>query len=167
MALQLVLTVWALILAVSDARCRKLPNAWLLAGIAVGLVFFVARGSLPFGQGVFEAVLVLVLVLLCFIPFYLAGWMGAGDVKYMAVIGWLGGGEVFFAVFLIGSIIAGLAAVMIQGWPQLWRQLLGSAALDERLSLRIPFGSCLSLALLAVLWLGVPGWLHLLKERLL
>lgn len=165
MAIQVILTFWAATLAASDVRHRKLPNVWLLAGLALGAVVLIARGTMPFGHLVLEGVLALALALACFVPFYLAGWMGAGDVKFLAVIGWLGGFETLFAVFVIGSLIAGIAGIVIRGFPRAWRRLTGGSWLSDRLAMQIPYGACLSLALVSIVWLGRPEWLHVISGR--
>jgi prepilin peptidase CpaA len=165
MVVQVMLTFWAATLAASDVRRRKLPNVWLLAGLALGVVVLVGRGVLPFGHALLEGVLALALALACFVPFYLAGWMGAGDVKFLAVIGWLGGFEILASVFVIGSLIAGVAAVAIRGYPRAWRRLAGGYWLSDRLAMRVPYGACLALAFVAVVWLGHPEWLPAIKGR--
>lgn len=152
LAAQLLLSFWAGALAFADWRHRRLPNAWLLLGLAFGVVHLAVRGTMPFGGSPLDAALASLLALLAFLPLYAAGWMGAGDVKFLAVIGWLGGFPVLAGALLYGSLLAGgLALLLLQpgGLP-------GSRAAGV-LRGRIPYGSCLAAALVPQLW----GWLDL------
>lgn len=152
-----VMSLWAIGLLISDLRWRRLPNLWLALGFAFGGGAFVVTGSMPFGIGLLEAALAFGLALACFVPFFLAGWMGAGDVKFLAVIGWLGGFDVLFFVLLTGSLLAGGMVVMQRLLPAKARCLLTSDRLPPLLQARVPYGACLALALLYRLWSG-PGF---------
>lgn len=88
----------ALLLAavVSDVRRRRIPNALVLYGMALGLAFQAlapaGQGLLQEGsQGVAAALLGGVAGLALFLPFYALRMLGAGDVKLLAMVGvWLG-----------------------------------------------------------------------------
>jgi len=146
------ITLWALGLAANDLRSRRLPNTWLIAGIAFGVVIYVATSSMPLGVGLLEAALAMALALACFVPFYLAGWMGAGDVKFLAVIGWLGGFEVLFAVVLFGSLLAGFVALVLRLLPVWGARIFSGRTLSQVLRARVPYGACLALALVLLVW---------------
>lgn len=75
--------------AIGDLRTRRIPNR-LVAVLAVcGFVFSVAQ--YPMLSGVTRAGGGLMVGLLCWLPFYALGWLGAGDVKLYAAAGaWLG-----------------------------------------------------------------------------
>lgn len=150
LAAQLLLSFWAGALAFADWRHRRLPNAWLVFGFAFGVVHLAVRGAMPFGGSPLDAAVASVAALFCFLPLYAAGWMGAGDVKFLAVIGWLGGFPVLAGALLYGSLLAGgLALLLLQpgGLP--------GVRVAGVLRGRIPYGSCLAVALLPQLW----GWL--------
>lgn len=153
MAAQLALTAWALGLAYEDWRWRRLPNTLLLAGIILGLAHWAAYGAMPLGVSLLEGSVAAAVGLLALLPFYRAGWMGAGDVKFCAVIGLLAGLRILLGVFLIGSIVAGVFALfmLIPGS----QQFASGPELEVRLRNRIPFGVGLSAALIAL----ATGWI--------
>lgn len=160
MAAQLALTVWAIGLAYEDWRRRRLPNVLLLAGLLLGVVHWIAYGTLFLGNSISQGVLAAVVGLLSLLPLYAAGWMGAGDVKFCAVIGWLAGLQILLMVFLIGSILAGSLVLVLQ--VPSCRRFMSGSGLDARLKARIPFGACLAVALIAfgAGWID-PGIFHL------
>lgn len=166
MVAQLVLIVWAGRLAYEDWRRRRISNVLLAAGVVLGLVHWIAYGAMPFGAAISEAGFAAALGLVALFPFYLAGWMGAGDVKLSAVIGWLGGMQVLLVVFVAACIVAGgLAGMLVIPWG---RRFMGGHDLDRRLGARVPFGVGLAVALMvlaagklcpgAISFLVAKGW---------
>lgn len=145
----LALIAWAGGLMFMDCRWRRLPNPLLLSGVFLGLAHWAAYGVMPFGATVLEGVVAASLGMAMLLPFYKAGWMGAGDVKFCAVIGWLGGVKVLLVTLLIGSMVAGLMAILSLLVPSLW-PLASSSGVESRLKSRIPFGAGLALALIAL-----------------
>jgi prepilin peptidase CpaA len=88
----------ALLLAavVSDLHRRRIPNALVLYGMVLGLVF---QAIAPAGHGLLQggglgvaaALLGGLAGLVLFLPFHALRLLGAGDVKLMAMVGvWLG-----------------------------------------------------------------------------
>lgn len=161
------LMLWALVLAYEDWRWRRLPNLVLLAGLVWGAAHCLVHGVSPLGAPPGLAVAAGLSALLLLLPLHLAGWMGAGDVKLMAVIGWLGGFPVLFGVFVLASLLAGLMAVLVL--IPACRPFLADATLDERRQGRIPFGVGVAGGFIAVLagWFdsesvlaGATRWLH-------
>ena len=68
-----------------DFFMRRIPNWLILSALAGGLLL---NGLHGWSQ-MYNSVLGFVLgVALLFVPFAL-GWAGAGDVKYLGVVGWL------------------------------------------------------------------------------
>src|SRR5690625_850361 len=75
-----------------DLYARRVPNSVLLGTLAVAVAW---QGPVLLGWtaatqlGLIEGSLTLVLALVVMLPFYALGWMGAGDIKLMAVLGFL------------------------------------------------------------------------------
>ncbi|MCF7751376.1 prepilin peptidase [Bacillus subtilis subsp. subtilis] len=99
--------------AISDLYARRVSNRWLLCvglGALGGLLWmWVARGA-PF-PGMHLAGVVVGLAAL--LPFYALGWMGAGDVKYFAVLGLLLGAPALLPIWIISSLLAGVHALCV------------------------------------------------------
>ena len=98
-----------------DLVSHRIPNYYLLLGLAIALAIQSASdgwpGALMVGAGFFSGLAV-------FLPFYLMGGMAAGDVKLMAVVGaFLGCGGVLWAaaVTLIAGAGLGIGYLLVQG----------------------------------------------------
>jgi prepilin peptidase CpaA len=97
-----------LIAAITDVRSFKVHNALTLPLLFSGLVYHGVMNGTPGFQSSVGGMLFAFVVLI--LP-YLAGGMGAGDVKLLAGVGtWLGLPTVIY-VFLAASIAAGLYAL--------------------------------------------------------
>ncbi|MDD3528996.1 MAG: A24 family peptidase [Gallionellaceae bacterium] len=143
-----VLIAWAAVLAYHDWRWRRLPN-WLLAfGALIGAIHWAAHGVMPYGAPPLDGLLAALLALVVLWPAYRLGWMGAGDVKFLATIGWLGGHQVLLTVFLAGALVGGLLALAILA-PSL-ANLFAGAELSARLRRRVPYGAALATVLIAL-----------------
>ena len=110
---RLLLIVWATAAAGFDARHHRLPNWLTLGGLAAGAVYALVRGTSLLGGDPLYALLSAAIGFLALFPAYLAGWMGAGDVKLYAAMGMLGGGKVLLPALLVGSLISGLGALAL------------------------------------------------------
>lgn len=101
---------WALFGAGSDLYDRRLPNTLNALGLLLALGCFAGSGvacnQASFGQCLVGGVV----GLLALLPFWFFRLMGAGDVKFFAVMGTLGGVWILPPVFLIGSLIAAVLA---------------------------------------------------------
>ncbi|MBI5606331.1 MAG: prepilin peptidase [Deltaproteobacteria bacterium] len=101
----------ALILAViNDLNSQKIPNRLTYPTMALSLIYWTGyngwSGFLFSLAGILTGLAVLIV-------FYLAGGMGAGDVKLMAAVGgWLGPQGVFWA-FLYTGIFGGVYALIL------------------------------------------------------
>jgi prepilin peptidase CpaA len=67
-----------------DARRRRIPNGLTLCGFAAALAFATLAGGV---HGILGAVAGALTGAALLLPFYLAGGLGAGDVKLMGVVG--------------------------------------------------------------------------------
>ncbi|MDE3075412.1 MAG: prepilin peptidase [Chloroflexota bacterium] len=160
MILTIVLTAAAGWAAYTDIRRRRISNRLTfgvaLLALALHLLFGGPAGLLVGLEGWLAGVALLA------VPFAL-GWMGAGDVKLLAVFGALGGPEFVIRTALLGGIAGGVVAVFFLAregrlWPVLRflpvyiRHPLGS--LTPR---RMPFGPALAVGAAAsvVLMRGV------------
>lgn len=112
------LGIWA---TAADLRTRRIPNGLTFGAAAVAFAFFLATGGIP----AFTASLAgWGLGLALFMPFFLLGGMGAGDVKLLAAFGaWLGPWQVVWTA-LYGAVAGGVLAVALA---------LGSGYLREAL----------------------------------
>ena len=107
---ELTLTLTIGLASWSDWRERKIYNRLLLPAFMLALVFnswdrgLSGLSATLMGAGVGMALLI--------IPFVMGG-MGAGDVKFLAVIGAFGGVDFVIKSFLYGAIIGGLIAAVL------------------------------------------------------
>jgi prepilin peptidase CpaA len=93
-----------------DIRWRRIPNILTFGAAAAGLVFHVAADGLHgagFSAGGWATGLVL------FLPWFVLGGMGAGDVKLVAALGaWLGAATTLW-VALYSAIAGGVLALIV------------------------------------------------------
>lgn len=91
-----------------DGRQLRVPNWLTFPMVLTGLAFNVCvDGWAGLGGGL----LGMVVGLLCLLPLYSVGGMGAGDVKLMAGVGaWLGWKTTLYA-FCVSTIVGGVLAV--------------------------------------------------------
>jgi len=106
-----VFTTLLAVAAVSDLRTRRIPNELVALLAVIGLICAVLVAPGGFRNGVSGGVGVLVGFGL-WLPFYLMGWLGAGDVKLFAASGaWLGPALTLDAA-ITAALIGGLLAVV-------------------------------------------------------
>jgi len=104
-----------------DLRTRRIPNALTLSAPALAVVWFLSTSG---AGGALSALYGWFVGLAIFLPFYLLGGMGAGDVKLMAALGaWLGPALVFWSA-LYAAIAGGVLAVVIATYGGYLRQAL-------------------------------------------
>jgi prepilin peptidase CpaA len=99
-----------LIACVTDLRSRRIPNVLTFGAAALALVFHGIVSGLP---GVQSAGLGWLAGVAVFLPFFLLGGMGGGDVKLLAALGaWMGPGDAFWLA-IYASIAGGVMAVVV------------------------------------------------------
>jgi prepilin peptidase CpaA len=102
--------VSAIIGAFFDIRTRRIPN-WLTGpSILAGLVLHLMLGG---WHSMATAALAGLLGGFAFLIFYLAGGMGAGDVKLMTAVGCLGGLSYLAETLIATALMGGLFALIL------------------------------------------------------
>jgi prepilin peptidase CpaA len=123
---EIVVTAVVLIACVTDLRSRRIPNLLTFGAALAGILFALATSGLAGGLVGGAGWLVGLSV---FLPVFLLGGMGAGDVKLMAALGaWLGPHEVLW-VALYGAIAGGIFAVGVALRPGYARTLFDNVRL--------------------------------------
>lgn len=139
-----------LAVAVVDHRHRIIPNAFVLAGLAVAFAGVPWAGNLSISESVLGALFgggSFALIRLAYRRLRGKEGMGAGDVKLSALIGAALGFESWLRAVMLGSVGGVLAG--------LYLIRAGRAGADTRL----PYGSYLSIAAIAVELWGAFSWL--------
>lgn len=102
--------LFALGACVSDLRTRHIPNALTFGGAALGLLYAIYSAG---AGGLLGALGGWATGLAVFLPFFLLGGLGAGDVKLMACLGaWVGAADTVW-VALYAAVIGGVMAVVV------------------------------------------------------
>jgi len=152
--------------AYGDVRTRRIPNLVVMAVGLPGIVFSVAFASV--GPGLLRSLEGFGVGLLLWLPFYIAGWLGAGDVKLFAAAGlWLGPLRTVEAA-VIAAVVGGLLAVVWMVVSYGMRRsastlslavslpsILATTPSPERPRRTLPYGVALALGALSAGWL--PG----------
>ena len=115
----LVLTLVVVVAAVTDLRWRRIPNWITVSGAALGLVLHLVQGGL---SGALLSLAGAALGFAIFIAFYVAGGMGAGDVKLFSAVGALTGPSAMVIIFVFTGLLGGVAAVGAAIWHKRVRQ---------------------------------------------
>jgi len=105
------LALWALVIAATDVRQLRVPNSLLLLVLVPALLVQLINGSGVLGIGHADAALGFAAGLGLGLPGYTLRQFGAGDVKYMAVLGLLCGPRGVLAIVLLAALVLGVMAV--------------------------------------------------------
>jgi prepilin peptidase CpaA len=152
---------------VYDIRTARIPNVLTFGAAAAGVVYHSATG----GQGgLLGSTSGWIVGVLLFIPVFLLGGMGAGDVKLLAALGaWLGPWQSVW-VALFSGIAGGALAVVValqQGYLRtaarnIWLLLmhwrvaglkpLPQLTLETSNAPRLPYAIPITVGLLVTLW---------------
>jgi prepilin peptidase CpaA len=104
------LLAFVAVAAVVDMRTKRIPNWLTISAVALALVLNVARqggyGALASGAGMLTG-------LAAFLPFYLAGGFGAGDIKAMGAVGAFLGPKGVLVASAWTLVVGGLCALAV------------------------------------------------------
>jgi prepilin peptidase CpaA len=96
-----------------DVRTRRVPNGLLLIALGLGGCWFLWSGIPDASFGIDDALRGLAIGLMAMLPFHVVGVMGAGDVKFFAVLGFLLGWHLLLPIWIVGSLLCGLHAIVV------------------------------------------------------
>ncbi|WP_084197173.1 prepilin peptidase [Solimonas soli] len=114
MIVALLLSVWAAAIAGFDWWRRKVPNAALVLTLVPASLALVFQGQGLLGQRWQDSLLGMAIAFALALPGYLRRGLGAGDVKFAAVLGLLLGTARSFEMLLGAAILMGcVAGVML------------------------------------------------------
>lgn len=109
----LILAAWI------DGKELKVPNWITFPMVLSGLVYSTCVGGF---DGFIAGILGMCCGLLCLLPLYSVGGMGAGDVKLMAGIGAWCGWKVTFYAFCVSTVVGAIMAVIMVAWTGAWKK---------------------------------------------
>lgn len=157
---------WALAIAWSDWRERRIPNLLSLGGWLVGVCVMVLSGRSLLGAEPSSALLAAGGALLVTLPGYLTRRLGAGDVKFLVATGLLSSWPLTLVCFTVGTLLGAAVGLLSQRRQQLFLLLpprlqrpgsrLALWAARTPAARHIPLGTCLSAGLIVAL-LAVPA----------
>ena len=121
-----VLLLWLIAAAAMDMRIRKVRNWMVLLGLASGATALFS-GVQPFRVEPWDGLAGMLAAFAVLLPFYALRWMGAGDVKFAAVMGlWFGFSPYLLLIWIGGSLLAGLHGLVVLAWRGLQRSSYGA-----------------------------------------
>lgn len=173
-----ILFVLLLTAAITDYRTHRIPNGLVLSGALFGVIYNIAVPPAAHANWLWPF-LGLGLGFIVFLPLYLLGVMGAGDVKLMAMVGAIIGPLDTVWVLLYSMVVGGVLSIVLvlaRGTAtRLWRNLrtlfqLGFVNLlngvrpdlhiDDRLSAgKLPYGVAIAIGTIGYLTLHQLGFL--------
>lgn len=115
------LTGFVAIAAFHDIRTRRIPNFLIVTGLCTSLLYQTFSG---YGYGFSFWGIGLVVGFLCFLPLYVTGAMGAGDVKLMALVGSFLGGTAAFQTVILTLLAGGALALLIMFSNRSWKLVI-------------------------------------------
>jgi len=110
------------IVAISDLAVRKVFNLVVVAALVAQAVFMFVVDAAPYPlvTQLEPAVTGLLVGFVLLLPLYAFRAMGAGDVKFFAVLGWWLGPAALLPVFVTASLMAGAHAVALSMQGSMW-----------------------------------------------
>src|SRR5438876_7924553 len=155
-SIQIALVALVTAAAWSDFRTRRIPNWITMPGAALGFVLQTWYGGI---HGALASLTGAGLGLGVFIALYIAGGMGAGDVKLFSAVGALTGPQALILVFVFTGLLGGIAAAALAAFRGRlretlkktgellvdlgrlrWQQAQGTSTVGASDSLRLPYG---------------------------
>lgn len=112
--------------AVEDARTRRIPNKLTGPALLAGLLLHFAFDG---WRGMGMAALAALLAFVVFLVFFLAGGMGAGDVKLMTAVACLAGNQFVIELLVTTAIAGGVMAIAMAVARGRCKQTLGNVAM--------------------------------------
>ncbi|MDT4895002.1 MAG: prepilin peptidase CpaA [Acidobacteriota bacterium] len=100
----------AIIITYYDVRYRRIPNAFVLATLASGLIVNTIYGGL---NGVLASLGGCAIAFILMFILHVFGAMGAGDVKLFAAVGSLVGAHLVLPTFLVVILTGGALALLL------------------------------------------------------
>jgi len=152
---------WALTVAWTDWRQRRIPNLLSLGAWVVGLVVLTFTGRSVLGAEPASALLAAAGALLVTLPGYLSRHLGAGDVKFLVATGLLSSWPLTLICFTVGTLLGAAVGLLSTHRLSLYLALPRSLQRPDSPLARwaartpparhIPLGTCLSAGLLTAL----------------
>jgi prepilin peptidase CpaA len=151
----------------TDLHSRRIPNLLTFGAALLAIVFHGAIGGL---DGLTIAALGWVVGVALFLPFFLLGGMGGGDVKLLAALGaWLGPGDaVWLAVYasLAGGVLAVTVSLargylttallnvwrLLRYWSMVGPRPMPSLTLERADAPRLAFGIPMFVGTMVTIW---------------
>ncbi len=133
----------------SDLRTRRIPNWITVPGAALGIVLQTWTGGL---HGTWNALTGAGLGIAIFIGLFIAGGMGAGDVKLFGAVGALVGPQALVLIFVFTGLLGGIAAValalihgrLVETLNRTKNLLSGTAGEQSQSALKLPYGAIIA-----------------------
>ncbi len=163
-----VVVLLVVVASACDLRTRRIPNLLTFGGAAAALAFSAWTGGVT---GLLTSAGGWVVGAGLFLPMFMLGGMGAGDVKLAACVGaWLGPTAALF-VALYSAIAGGILAVVVALATGYFKQALGNVwlllahwrvvgirplpelTLERSRGPRLPFALPIAAGAIAVMWL--------------
>ena len=154
--MEIALTAMVAAAAWTDLRTRRIPNWIPVTGAVIGVIFgglsSLAGAALGFG---------------IFIVLYIAGGMGAGDVKLFSAVGALVGPQALIVVFIFTGLVGGIAAIALSASRGQLRETftkasvlaVGFRTVPTLDSLRLPYGAVIAAGVFIREICVIRGWL--------
>ena len=149
----------------SDLRTRKIPNSLTVCGAAIAFGLHIYYGGMA---GAMQSLAGTGLGLAIFLVLYIAGGMGAGDVKLFGAVGAFLGPQAVILAFVFTGLLGGIAGIalalyrgrlletfsrarelMMDAGAMRWRELQARSASPQ--ALRLPYGAVIAGGTLASL----------------
>ncbi len=159
-AIKITLATMVIAAAVTDLGWRRIPNWLTVPGALVALALHAYFGGLAAAAAALAGA---ALGFAIFLILYLAGGMGAGDVKLFAAVGAFVGPRALVLVFVLTGLLGGVAAValalahgrlrrtllntghILMSFGLLrWQEVRRAGSLDAPGALRLPYGAVIA-----------------------